>query len=267
MVRFGARRGDDDLGLVTDRTGRIESRAVTASSRGVRGRHSTSDIPSTSAPIGPATRIPFRTHPPTTSHHPYTPVPYDSYGYSHPPQTSYDPYAHAPSLPIRMPGLDPTQYFSKTQIPLNKVDSSYSGAEYGATARGNPSSDAGLGRESVMSKIAGSREKRPEKSRPPTNPMQKKKSKNDGWEQIGPADGGPQDPVLILLYSGHVVGNIWRGEDRGILKSRSRYVSLIGLDIPEFSYVCTSGETGSEVVQTAHPEVCDVGSQNGEQIN
>ncbi|KAI5683353.1 hypothetical protein M9H77_04581 [Catharanthus roseus] len=183
MVRPGARRGDDDLGAVTDRTGRVECRAGTASSRGVRGHHSTSDIPSTSEPIalgmyydpgapGSSTSplIPFTTHPPTTLYHSYAPVPYDPYGYSQPPQTSYDPYAHASSLPIRMPGLDPTQHFSRTQILLNDVsglglqldaqffeqlvgsspmDSSYSGAEYGATARGNSSSNVGLGRDSV----------------------------------------------------------------------------------------------------------------------
>ncbi|KAI5667210.1 hypothetical protein M9H77_17063 [Catharanthus roseus] len=49
----GALRGDDNLGPVTDRTSQVVGRAVTASSRGVRGRHSTSDILSTSAPIGP----------------------------------------------------------------------------------------------------------------------------------------------------------------------------------------------------------------------
>ncbi|KAI5648502.1 hypothetical protein M9H77_34507 [Catharanthus roseus] len=228
MVRPGARRGDDDLGAVTDKTGRVERRAVTASSRGVRGCHSTSDIPSTSAPIAPGMYyepgapgsstqppIPFTTHPPTTSYHPYTPVPYDPYGYSQPPQTSYDPYAHAPSLPIRMPTLDQTKHFSRTQIPLNDVsglglqlgtqffeqlvgsvlvDSSYSGAEYGATAHGNSSSDVG-----------------PEKSRPPTNPIQRKKSKNDG------------------------------------------------LDIPVFSYVCTFGENGSEVMQTLHQRFAMLG--------
>ncbi|KAI5654646.1 hypothetical protein M9H77_31833 [Catharanthus roseus] len=337
-------------------------------------------------PIPP---IPFTIHPPTTSYHPYTPVPYDPYGYSQPPQTSYDPCAHAPSLPIRMPDLDPTQHYSRTQIPLNDVsglglqlgaqffeqlarsvpvDSSYSSAEYGATARGNSLSDVGLGRDSGTSRSeeavrvgsfcihssegnedereddgghddddnddsdddgddhepvpvveASSSGHRPKpdcwvatkKTRPPTNPTQRKKSKNDGWEQTCPADGGPQDPVIIPSYSGH---------DKGILKSRSRYVSLTviqsdldisdsstginsqdlagvadsprsrlsteqrtacyvlyllgsslftdkSLDIPIFSHVCTSGESGSEVVQTLHPEVCNVGSQNGEQIN
>ncbi|KAI5677620.1 hypothetical protein M9H77_08570 [Catharanthus roseus] len=47
----GAHRGDDDLGSVTDRTGRVESRTVTASFRSLRGRHITSGIPSTPTPF------------------------------------------------------------------------------------------------------------------------------------------------------------------------------------------------------------------------
>ncbi|KAI5682919.1 hypothetical protein M9H77_04147 [Catharanthus roseus] len=194
MVRPGARKGDDDLGPVTDRTGQVEGRAVTALSRGMRGRHSTLDIPFTSAPIGPSMHyepgvsgssiqpplIPFRTRHPTTSHHSYTLVPYDPYEYSQPLQTSYDPYAHAPSLPIRMPGLDPTQYFSKTQIPLNETC---------------------------------------------------------------PADGGPQDLVLVPSYSGHVAGSIWRRQDRDILKSRSRYVSVTGWTLSYPAVVRLVGDT------------------------
>ncbi|KAI5658965.1 hypothetical protein M9H77_27758 [Catharanthus roseus] len=78
------------------------------------------------------------------------------------------------------------------------------------------------------SKIVRSRQKKPEKLCPATNPMQRKKAKNDGWEQTGPVDGGPQDPVLVPSYSGHFAGSIWRGQDRGILKLRSRYVSMTG---------------------------------------
>ncbi|KAI5653513.1 hypothetical protein M9H77_30700 [Catharanthus roseus] len=65
MVRPGVREGDDDLGPMTDRTDWIEGRAVTASSRGARGRHSISDIPSTSTPIEPNYYMPWflpRTH-------------------------------------------------------------------------------------------------------------------------------------------------------------------------------------------------------------
>ncbi|KAI5657905.1 hypothetical protein M9H77_26698 [Catharanthus roseus] len=148
MVRLGARRGDDDLRTVTDKTGRVEGRTVTTSSRGVRGCHSTSDISSTSVPIAL--------------------------------------------------GLQLGRQFFEQLAGSVPVDSSYSGAEYGATARGNSSSDVG------------------------------KKSNNDGWEQTGPADGGPQDPVIVPSYNGHVAGCIWHGQDRGILKSRSRYVSLTG---------------------------------------
>ncbi|KAI5683626.1 hypothetical protein M9H77_04854 [Catharanthus roseus] len=49
MVRPGARRNDDDLGPVTNRTGRVEGRVVTTSSCCVRGRLSTSGI--LSAPL------------------------------------------------------------------------------------------------------------------------------------------------------------------------------------------------------------------------
>ncbi|KAI5649818.1 hypothetical protein M9H77_35823 [Catharanthus roseus] len=88
-------QGDTNLGPMTDRTGRVEGRAVTAPSRSVKGRPSTSNIPSTPAPFGPSIYydpgvpasstqslpISFRTRPPTTSHHPYTPISYDPYGW------------------------------------------------------------------------------------------------------------------------------------------------------------------------------------------
>ncbi|KAI5663469.1 hypothetical protein M9H77_22792 [Catharanthus roseus] len=253
MVQPEVRRGDDALSLLTDRTGRVEGRTVTASSRGVRRRHSTSDIPSTSIPIGPDMY--------------YDPGDLSSY---HITPSVYPPYP--------MTFMDILSHHKHHMIHI------------------------------------------PEKSRPPTNPTQRKKPKNDGWEQTGLADGGPQDPVLVPSYSGHVIGSIWRGHDIGTLKSRSRYVSLTywtpsdlasctsdlditdssisingqdlavvneshcsglstyslftdksgnnvprklwplvknvssvggfawGLDILVFSYVCTSGETGSEVV-------------------
>ncbi|KAI5673016.1 hypothetical protein M9H77_13380 [Catharanthus roseus] len=53
IVRPSGRRGDDDLGPVTDRTGRVEGHTVTASSRGVRGRHSTFDLPVTPTYLAP----------------------------------------------------------------------------------------------------------------------------------------------------------------------------------------------------------------------
>ncbi|KAI5672002.1 hypothetical protein M9H77_12366 [Catharanthus roseus] len=205
--------------------------------------------------------IPFRTHSPTISYHLYTPVPYDPYGYYQPPQTSYDPYTHTPSLSIRMSGLDPTQHFSITQIPLNDVsgpglhlgaqffeqlagsvpvDSSPSGAKYGATTRGNPSSDVGL------VKLLGRSKKRPEKSHPPTNPTQRKKSKNDGWEQTGPVDGGPQDPVLVPLYSSHVAGSIWRGYSDLDISDSS-----IGVNGQDLAGVAESPRSGLSMEQRA----------------
>ncbi|KAI5671441.1 hypothetical protein M9H77_11805 [Catharanthus roseus] len=53
MVRPSSRRGDADLGPVTDSTCRVERRPITTSSRGVRGRHSTSDLPVIPTPLAP----------------------------------------------------------------------------------------------------------------------------------------------------------------------------------------------------------------------
>ncbi|KAI5650681.1 hypothetical protein M9H77_36686 [Catharanthus roseus] len=99
-----------------------------------------------------------------------------------------------------------------------------------------------------MSKIAGLRQKRPEKSHPPTNPTKREKSKNDGWEQTGPADGGSQDPVIISSYSGHIVGCIWRGQDRGILKSRTISFEILHVPTSELLLaICFCGEVAMTV--------------------
>ncbi|KAI5653546.1 hypothetical protein M9H77_30733 [Catharanthus roseus] len=66
---------------------------------------------------------------------------------------------------------------------------------------------------SVMSKFAGSRNKRPDVARDVLAPTQKrKKMKPSDWEQTEAAKGGPVDPELILSYGGHVAGRIWRGQ-------------------------------------------------------
>ncbi|KAI5656432.1 hypothetical protein M9H77_25225 [Catharanthus roseus] len=63
---------------------------------------------------------------------------------------------------------------------------------------------------SVMSKISGSRNKRPNVAREVSAPTQRrKKVKASNWELTGPADRGPVDPELIPSYSGHVAGPIW----------------------------------------------------------
>ncbi|KAI5652826.1 hypothetical protein M9H77_30013 [Catharanthus roseus] len=104
MVRPSGRRGDDDLGPVTDRKGR--GRTVTASSRGVHpGLLLNHPVPFRS-------RLP---HPSLLSH---TPVPYEVYGYtyphSQPPPTVYDPYLAAPVVRLYIP------YRSLAQEPLTE---------------------------------------------------------------------------------------------------------------------------------------------------
>ncbi|KAI5658712.1 hypothetical protein M9H77_27505 [Catharanthus roseus] len=116
LTTINGRRGDADLGPVTDRTGRVEGCPVTASSRGVRGRHSTSDIPVTPTPLAPSfhhgtgeagssTQPPavlFRSRPPLHPHQSHTPVSYEPYGsiylHSHHTDTVYDPYLQAPTV-------------------------------------------------------------------------------------------------------------------------------------------------------------------------
>ncbi|KAI5672970.1 hypothetical protein M9H77_13334 [Catharanthus roseus] len=125
MVRPSGRRRDADLGPVTDRTGQVEGLPVTASSRGVRERHSTSDLPVTHTPLAPGFHhgtgeagsstqppaVPFRSQPPLQPHLSHTlvsmshmdlhiyPEPYGSAHLpSHPTNTAYDPYLHAPTV-------------------------------------------------------------------------------------------------------------------------------------------------------------------------
>ncbi|KAI5661360.1 hypothetical protein M9H77_20683 [Catharanthus roseus] len=130
MVRPSDRRRDDDFGFVTDKTGRVEGHTMTASSRGVRRRHSTSELPATPAHLAPGFHhgtgksgsstqppaVPFRSRTPLQPYLSHTPVPYEPYGSaqpsSHPPDTVYDPYLHAPTIRPRIP------YRSATQEPI-----------------------------------------------------------------------------------------------------------------------------------------------------
>ncbi|KAI5668354.1 hypothetical protein M9H77_18207 [Catharanthus roseus] len=80
---------------------------------------------------------------------------------------------------------------------------------------------------SVMSKIVGSRNKRPEVACEVLGPTQKrKKVKPSDWEQTKPAEGGPIDPKLIPSYSGHVA-------DCASLKFRSCYMALTGWELTD----------------------------------
>ncbi|KAI5672789.1 hypothetical protein M9H77_13153 [Catharanthus roseus] len=151
MVRSGGHRGDDDLSPVTDRIG-------------LRGRYSTSNIPSTPIPFatsfhydtgapGSSTQppyVPIRSRPPFPSYLPHTPMPYDVYGSSqspsYPTPTLYDPYVHAPSIRPHIP------YRFKAWEPLNEFnvppDSSYNTHDYTATDFGVSSSEPFIGRDS-----------------------------------------------------------------------------------------------------------------------
>ncbi|KAI5659040.1 hypothetical protein M9H77_27833 [Catharanthus roseus] len=67
----------------------------------------------------------------------------------------------------------------------------------------------------------GSRNKRPEMARDVPALTQKRKKA---------VEGGPVDPELIP-YDGHVAGRILHGQNRGLLKCRSRYMALTGWEL------------------------------------
>ncbi|KAI5652331.1 hypothetical protein M9H77_29518 [Catharanthus roseus] len=140
MVRPNGRRRGDDLGLVTDRTGRVQGRTITASSRGMKGRYSTSDLPATPIPLPAGIHydigapesstqplpVPFRSRPPFPSYLSHTPVPYEAYGSAHlhsqPPSAVYDPYLVAPTvcphIPYRSSAQETLTEFSGPAIQL-----------------------------------------------------------------------------------------------------------------------------------------------------
>ncbi|KAI5654726.1 hypothetical protein M9H77_31913 [Catharanthus roseus] len=185
MVRLSGHRGDDDLGPVTDRIGRVEGRTVTASSRGEAG-YSTQPL-----------AVHFRSRPPLQPYLSHTSVPYEPYGSayppSHPTDTVYDPYLHAP---IVMLGAALQDSSCNTH--------GYSHVEYGVS-----SSDP------YIPGPTESRNKRLEVARDVPVPTQKrKKVKASNWEQIGAADRGLVDLELIPSYGGHVAGPIWRGHKK-----------------------------------------------------
>ncbi|KAI5672330.1 hypothetical protein M9H77_12694 [Catharanthus roseus] len=210
MVRPSGRRGDDDLGPVRDRIGRVEGRTVTASSKGVRGRHSIFDLPATPTHLAPGFHhgtgeprsstqppvVPFRSRLPFQPHLSHTPVSYEPYGSaqssSHLPDTDSSCRAH---------GYFHAEYGVSSSVP-------YVPRHADMIWKGLTSSFM-----SVMSKIAGSRNKRPKVAREvPALTLKMKKVKASDWEQAGPAEGDPVDPELIPSYGGYVAGPIWRGQ-------------------------------------------------------
>ncbi|KAI5671965.1 hypothetical protein M9H77_12329 [Catharanthus roseus] len=188
MVRPSGRRGDDDLGPVTEKTCRVQGQTVIASSRGVRGRHSTFDLSSTPTPLlaglhydtsalGSSTQpslVPFRSRPHIPSHLSYTPVSYEAYGsvhpHSQPPHAVYDPYLAAPTvrphIPYRSSAQEPLTEFSVSARQLGTEffeqmvgavhpDSSYSTHGYIAGDYGVSSFEPFMGRHFAYLRFEG----------------------------------------------------------------------------------------------------------------
>ncbi|KAI5650442.1 hypothetical protein M9H77_36447 [Catharanthus roseus] len=243
MARLGAHRGDNDLSPVTDRICRVEGLTVTTSSRSLRGRHTTFDIPSTPVRRGLLSN-------------------YQIY------RLGLVLLSHRTTLTLR--GLDPEPAMvgylqiggeddqrvhdddddnddDDEPVPVAPMASAAPASLSGS--RPHPGKGKGLTGSfmSIMSKISGSRNKRPNKARDVSAPTQKKK-------------GGPVDPMLILSYDVHMAGCIWHGHDRDLLKSRSRYIALTSMDIHVLSHVCTYGETGRSVLQAVYPAIPNVES-------
>ncbi|KAI5654119.1 hypothetical protein M9H77_31306 [Catharanthus roseus] len=219
MVRPSGRRGDADLGPVMDRTGRVEGCPITASSRGEAGS-------STQPPV-----VPFRSRPPFQPHMSHTRVPYEPYGSTHPPShptdTVCDPYLHAPTVVRpRIPyksAIQESILYDGREADERGDDDGDGGDDDGddgdddqddgdddgdkeqtvhvapvAPASGSdrrPRHGKGKGLAGsfmwVMSKFAGSRNKRTEVARDVSAPTQKrKKVKASDWEQTEAAERG-----------------------------------------------------------------------------
>ncbi|KAI5665025.1 hypothetical protein M9H77_24348 [Catharanthus roseus] len=162
MVRPSGRRGDDDLGPVTDRIGRVERRTVTASSRGFS---------------------------------------WSTHGYSH------AEYSVSSSVPVLMYRGLQIGY----SVPVAHVAYASGPDRRPRHGKGKMLTCSFM---SVMSKIAGSHNKRPKVAREvPALTQKRKKVKPSDWEQTKPAEGSPVDPKLIPSYSGHVAGPLWHRQD------------------------------------------------------
>ncbi|KAI5672138.1 hypothetical protein M9H77_12502 [Catharanthus roseus] len=224
MVRHSGHRGDNDHGAVTDRTGRIEGCTITASSRGLRGRHSTSDLPSTLNPLPACFHydtgalrsstqpppIPFRSRPPLPSHPSYTHLPYEPYGSAHPPshlQIVYDPYLHAPivrpHIPYRSVALEPIQEFNSqprqigVELFYQIVGAAPQDFLYGtyghiATAYGVSSSECYIGRHSTDKGFEGDRDER----------VDDNGDGDDDNQDDGENAGDEEQPVLVAPARG-----------------------------------------------------------------
>ncbi|KAI5676678.1 hypothetical protein M9H77_07628 [Catharanthus roseus] len=275
MVRPSGCRGDADLGPVMDRTGRVEGRPVTASSRGVRGRHSTSDIPVTPTPLAPGFHhgtgeagqigVEFIDQMLGATRQDSS---CSTHGYSHADYGVSSSDHYVPGLADRV--LEGDRVLGEEQERVQTLHIQGESDERGDDDGGDDGDGEGLDGEggdgdgdggdddhndgdddgdeeqplyvAPVAPASGS-DGRPRhgKGKGLTGslipdvvldvlvPTQKrKKVKPSDWEQTKTAEGGPVDLELIPSYGGYVAGRIWRGQDRGLLKCRSRYMALAG---------------------------------------
>ncbi|KAI5678862.1 hypothetical protein M9H77_09812 [Catharanthus roseus] len=225
MVQPSGRRRDYDLGPVTDRTGRVEGRTVTTSSRGVRGRHSTSDLPATPILLahgfyhgtgepGSFTQPPailFRSRPPLQPHLSHTPMLYKPYGSAYAPS---HPHTQVCEGDMGFEG-DRGLARSKKEDDGDGGDDDQDEGDYAgdeeqpvpvAPASGSdgcPRHGKGLTGSfmSVMSKIVGSRNKRPDVAREVSALTQKRKK----VKAFGSRQAQQRDVLLTWSSSHHTV--------------------------------------------------------------
>ncbi|KAI5654370.1 hypothetical protein M9H77_31557 [Catharanthus roseus] len=192
MVRPGGRRGDDDLGPVCDRTGRVHGHIVTASFRGTLG---SSTQPSAGDRAFEGDK---------------------GFGEEHDRvQTLYiKGEAEEGGDDASNGGDDDEDEGEDAGDEEQPVPMAPLACASGFDGRPHHGKGKGLTWSfmSMMRKISRFRNKRPDVSREVSAPTQRrKKVKSSDWEQTGPADGGPVDLELILSYGGYIAGSIWRG--------------------------------------------------------
>ncbi|KAI5656370.1 hypothetical protein M9H77_25163 [Catharanthus roseus] len=187
---------------VTDRTGRVKGHTATASSRGVRGRHSISVLPATLTPLAhgfyhgtsepeSSTQppvLPFRSRPLLQPHLSHTPVPYEQYGSTHPPSHLPDNRACDGDMGFESDrGLERSKKESDPYILREMWDEGDDAGDEeqsvpvapASGSDGRPCNMKGKGLTgsfmSVVSKIAGSRNKISDVAREVPAPIQKRK--------------------------------------------------------------------------------------------
>ncbi|KAI5658582.1 hypothetical protein M9H77_27375 [Catharanthus roseus] len=101
---------------------------------------------------------------------------------------------------------------------------------------------------SMMSKISGSCNKRPNKARDVLAPTQRKKAKSSNWELRELVDGGPVDLVLIPSYGGYVAG--WTLSDPKVVElvagTGHTFCSLVCSNTPTQHYYRLLWRGGSQ---------------------